>query len=183
MILNARLCCIRPRAEDNTAFIQTIAAEDSSAVFRHDTSEAGVGECHTLAESNYMVSVQIFGVKSSQATRAAERFFKERSAQIHMVDLIQKPMSPGEIRRFIERFGLAGLLDTEGKAYVDAGLKYYKLSDAEVLGKIEKDPKLLRLPFVRAANKLSIGQDEVAWKAMFTAGDAKPLKPGPGPRK
>ena len=81
-----------------------------------------------------MLSVQIFGLKNSQATRAAERFFKERRVTIHMVDLKQKPLAPGEIKRFIERFSLAGLLDSEGKAYTDAGLKYYKLSDAELLG-------------------------------------------------
>jgi arsenate reductase len=113
-----------------------------------------------------MQSVQIFGVKNSQATRAAERFFKERRIQIHMVDLKMKPMSPGEIKRFLDKFGLAGLLDTAGKAWEDAGLKYLKVSDAEMLGKIEKSPALLRLPLVRCANKLSVGHDEAAWKAM-----------------
>ena len=79
--------------------------------------------------------VQIFGVKNSQATRAAERFFKERRVDIHFVDLKLKPMSPGEIRRFVERFGLAGLVDSEGSAWVDTGLKYMKLSEAEMLGR------------------------------------------------
>ncbi len=116
-----------------------------------------------------MVSVQIFGVKNSQATRAAERFFKERGVTIHFVDLKQKPMAPGEIKRFIERFGLAGLLDGEGKAYIDAGLRYVKLSDAGLLAKIEQDPRLLRLPLVRGANRISIGQDEDSWKAMLAA--------------
>ena len=120
-----------------------------------------------LAESSYMVSVQIFGLKNSQATRAAERFFKERRVAIHLVDLKQKPMSPGEIKRFIERFGLAGLVDNEGNAYIDAGMKYLKLSDAELLGRIERDPKLLRLPLIRGANRLSIGHDEDTWKAML----------------
>lgn len=112
-------------------------------------------------------SVQIFGVKGSQETRAAERFFKERQVTIHFVDLKQKPMSAGEIRRFIERFGLSGLLDAEGKAYVDAGLKYLKVSDSELLTKIEREPKLLRLPLVRSQNRISIGKDEDAWKAML----------------
>jgi arsenate reductase len=62
------------------------------------------------------VSVQIFGVKGSAETRAAERFFKERRVGIHFVDLKQKPMSAGEIRRFVERFGLTALLDVDGKA-------------------------------------------------------------------
>lgn len=116
-----------------------------------------------------MTNVQIFGVKSSSATRAAERFFKERRVPIHLVDLKQKPMAPGEIRRFVERFGLPGLLDTEGKAYLDAGLKYLKLSDAELLARIAQEPALLRLPLVRAANRISVGHDEDAWKAMLAA--------------
>jgi len=117
-----------------------------------------------------VVNVQIFGVKNSQATRAAERFFKERGITLHIVDLKQKPFAPGEIKRFIDRFGLAGLLDTEGKAYVDAGLKYLKVSDPDMLARIEKEPKLLRLPLVRAGNRLSVGQDEGAWKAMLDPG-------------
>ena len=110
--------------------------------------------------------VQIFGLKSSRETRAAERFFKERRVEIHYVDLKQKPMSPGEIKRFVERFGLSALLNTESKAYVESGLKYLKLSDAELLRRLENDSKLLRLPLVRGPNLLGIGQDEAAWKAM-----------------
>jgi Spx/MgsR family transcriptional regulator len=116
-----------------------------------------------------MVNVQIFGVKNSQATRAAERFFKERQIKIQFVDLKQKPMAMGEIKRFIERFTWNGLLDSEGKSYVDAGLKYLKVSDAELLTRVERDPQLLRLPLIRSANRLSIGHDEEAWKAMVTA--------------
>ncbi len=114
-----------------------------------------------------MISVQIFGVKNSSATRAAERFFKERSVPLHMVDLQRKPMAPGEIRRFIEKFGLAGLLDTESKTYMDAGLKYLKVTEAELLDKVERDPKLLRLPLVRNGKRISVGKDEEAWKAML----------------
>ena len=122
-----------------------------------------------LPESDYMVSVQIFGVKNSQATRAAERFFKERGVAIHFVDLKQKPMAPGEIKRFIERFGLTGLLDTESKFYADSGLKYVKFTDAGLLAKIEREPRLLLLPLIRGANRISIGQDEETWRAMSAA--------------
>jgi arsenate reductase-like glutaredoxin family protein len=116
-----------------------------------------------------MTSVQIFGLKNSQATRAAERFFKERRVAIHYVDLSKKPMSPGEIKRFVDKFGLQALLDTEGKAWVDAGLKYMKVSDAEMLSRIERDPKLLRLPLIRGGKHLGVGHDETAWKSMLEA--------------
>lgn len=114
-----------------------------------------------------MVNVQVFGVKNSPATRAAERFFKERRVTIHFVDLKQKPMSPGEINRFIARFGLVGLLDRRGKAYEDAGLQYLKPTDSALLARIEQEPKLLNLPLVRSGNKLSIGKDESSWTAML----------------
>ncbi len=114
-----------------------------------------------------MINVQIFGVRNSTAVRSAERFFKERRIPIHFVDLRRKPMSPGEIRRFVDRFGLAGLLDTGGKPYVDAGLGYLKLSDSGLLSRIEKEPGLLRLPLIRAGSRLSVGHDEASWKAML----------------
>ena len=114
-----------------------------------------------------MTNVQIFGLKSSQASRAAERFFKERRAAIQFVDLKQKAIAPGEIKRFIDKFGWSSLVDTEGKAYVNAGLKYLKISDAELFQKVERDPQLLRLPLVRSGKLLSVGQDEESWKAML----------------
>ncbi len=76
-------------------------------------------------------------------------------------------MSPGEIKRFVDRFGLLSLIDTEGKAYADAGLKYLKVSDTELLGKITQQPKLLKLPLVRCGNRVSIGRDEKVWAGML----------------
>jgi arsenate reductase (glutaredoxin) len=116
-----------------------------------------------------VTNVQIFGVRKSQETRAAERFFKERRVPIQMMDLKQRPMAPAEIRRFTDRFGLPALIDTEGKAYEDAGLKYMRMSDADLLARIEREPKLLRLPLVRGGNHVSVGRDEEAWKAMVEA--------------
>ena len=78
-------------------------------------------------------------------------------------------MFPGEIKRFVDRFRLATLVDTEGKAFIDAGLKYLKMPDSELLERIARDPQLLRLPLVRCASQLSIGHDEKSWKAMLAA--------------
>jgi arsenate reductase len=115
-------------------------------------------------------SVQIFGTKNSSATRAAERFFKERRVQVHFVDLKQKPMSPGEIKRFLEKFGgFEKLLDKDSKEYAEAGLSYLRLTDAGLMERIEKEPRLLRLPLVRGNNRLAVGQDEEGWKAMLPA--------------
>ena len=117
--------------------------------------------------SSSSLSAQIFGTKNSAGTRAAERFFKERRVAIHFVDLKVKPMSPGEIKKFVERFGLSNLLDTDSKTYEDQGLRYLKVSDVEMFAKIEREPRLLKLPLVRCGKLLSIGPDEEAWKKML----------------
>jgi len=114
-----------------------------------------------------MPNIQIFGVKDSPSTRAAQRFFKERGIQFQFVDLKQKPMSPAEIKRFVDRFGIASLIDTAEKAYVEEGLQYLKLTDAEWLARIERNPRLLRLPLVRSGNRISMGHDDQAWKEML----------------
>ena len=76
-------------------------------------------------------------------------------------------MALGEIKRFMERFGgLPGLLDKEGKSYIDGGLGYLRVSETDLLTRIERDPALLLLPLVRCGNRFSVGRDEEAWKLM-----------------
>ena len=112
-------------------------------------------------------TVQIFGLANDQATRAAERFFKERRVAISIVDLRRKPIARGELQRFVERLGARVLADTEGRAWRDAGLSYLTLEDAELAERLLADQRLLRLPLVRAGNAFSAGRDEAAWKAMI----------------
>jgi arsenate reductase-like glutaredoxin family protein len=113
-------------------------------------------------------SVQVFGLDTDQATRAAIRFFKERRMAIHQVDLRRKPIAPGELRRFVERLGAAALLDNEGRAYRDAGLGYMRLVDAEIVERLLADPRLLRLPLVRFGNEVTAGRAEATWKTWLS---------------
>lgn len=121
-----------------------------------------------------MQNVQIFGIKGSSASRAAERFFKERRIPMQYFDLNTRPMAAGELRRFTDRYSLAGLLDTAGAAYTNAGLGYMKLSDSQWLERIAGEPKLLRLPLVRCGNRVAAGPDEAAWKEIAAALSSKP---------
>jgi arsenate reductase (glutaredoxin) len=113
------------------------------------------------------MEVQIFGVRNSSETRAAERFFKERRVKIHMVDLGERPIAPGELKRFTDRFGWDTVLDREGKVFQASGLEFMKLSETTWLERIADEPKLLKLPLVRAGKHVTIGKDEMSWKAML----------------
>ena len=117
-----------------------------------------------LAEKLTAVEVQIFGVRKSAETRKALRFFSERRIKTHFVDLMERPASLGELRRFAQKFGVKALVDRDSKRFDELGLRYAQLSDDRWLEKLSEEPLLLRLPLVRNANQLVIGADEAAWK-------------------
>jgi arsenate reductase-like glutaredoxin family protein len=110
-------------------------------------------------------AVQIFGLPGDQATRAAQRFFKERRVPISFVDLRKRPIAPGELRRFVDRLGAASLLDETSRPYRDAGLGYLRLDEAGIVERLLADASLLRLPLVRHGNEVSAGRAEATWKA------------------
>jgi arsenate reductase-like glutaredoxin family protein len=110
------------------------------------------------------MEVQVFGVKKSAETRKALRFFAERRVKTHFVDLNERAASPGELRRFVQKFGLERLIDRESKRFDELGLRHARLSDERWMEKLAEEPLLLRMPLVRNANALTIGLAEQDWK-------------------
>jgi arsenate reductase-like glutaredoxin family protein len=106
------------------------------------------------------LEVQIFGIKKSADTRKALRFFSERRIKTHFVDLMERPASLGELRRFAQKFGVTALVDRESKRFNELGLRYAQLSDERWLEKLSEEPLLLRVPLVRNGNQILIGADE-----------------------
>ncbi|MDB5046675.1 MAG: arsenate reductase [Deinococcus sp.] len=111
--------------------------------------------------------VQMFGTKKNPATRAAERFFKERRVKIHFVDLSVKPIAKGELTRFVQKFGLNALLDMEGKAYERSNLAYLRTTEEGIITRIIETPELLKLPLVRGGKVLTVGEDAEGWGRML----------------
>jgi arsenate reductase len=115
------------------------------------------------------MEVQIFGVKKSAETRKALRFFAERRVKTHFVDLTERAASPGELRRFVQKFGLTALIDRDSRVYRDLGLQHARLSDDRWLDTLVEEPMLLRVPLVRFQHQLTIGDAESDWKRWVAA--------------
>ena len=122
-----------------------------------------------MPAKNTAPAVQLFGLEDSQPTRAALRFFKERRVAVHFVNLRQRPIASGELRRFVDRLGALALLEAAGRAYRDAGLQYLSLDAAGVVDRVIANPRLLRLPLVRHGNAVTAGSAEETWKAWLSA--------------
>jgi arsenate reductase len=111
------------------------------------------------------MEVQVFGVKKSSDTRKALRFFAERRVKTHFVDLMERAASRGELKRFVQKFGLNSLIDRDSKRYEELGLQHARYSDDRWLEKLSEEPLLLRMPLVRNGNALTVGLAEQDWKA------------------
>ena len=109
------------------------------------------------------MEVQIFGVRKSPETRKALRFFAERRIKTHFVDL-QEPASPGELRRFAQKFGVQALVDRGSRRFADLGLGTAHLSDERWLDKLADEPLLHRMPLVRQQQRLTVGDAEATWR-------------------
>jgi arsenate reductase-like glutaredoxin family protein len=118
------------------------------------------------------MSVQIFGFTDCQDTRKAQRFFAERRIPVHFVDLAERPMAKGELRRFGDRFG-AACVDTESTAYTALRLRVALDSPARLVERALVEPRLLRTPLVRNGGKVTIGHAPDEWRAWVDADRAR----------
>src|SRR3954469_4238051 len=110
------------------------------------------------------MDVQIFGIRKSSETRKALRFFAERRIKTHFVDLQERAASPGELRRFAQKFGVRALVARESRRYADLGLGVARLSDDRWLEKLAEEPLLLRIPLGRHQQQLTVGDAESTWR-------------------
>jgi arsenate reductase-like glutaredoxin family protein len=110
--------------------------------------------------------IQIFGTKKCAETRKAERWFKERSVKIQLVDLKEKGLSPGELRSVAARVGgLDKLVDRESQRFRDKGLRVASFSGALLEKALLEDPLLLKTPIVRSGKDATVGYAPDVWTA------------------
>ena len=110
------------------------------------------------------MEVQIFGTRKSPETRKALRFFAERRIKVHFVDLQERAASPGELRRFAQKFGVQSLVDRGSRRFAELGLGAAHLSEDRWLDRLAEEPLLLRVPLVRQQQRLTLGDAEATWR-------------------
>lgn len=115
------------------------------------------------------MEVQVFGTRGDADTRKALRFFSERRIRAHFVDLGQRAASKGELRRFVERFGVDALVDRDAKRFRALGLQAAHYGPDRWLEILAEEPLLLTTPLVRWKHRLTVGLDEETWRGWVEA--------------
>ena len=117
-----------------------------------------------------VMEVQIFGTKKSADTRKALRFFAERRVKTHFVDLAERAASPGELKRFAQKFGAEALVDRASRRFAELGLGPARYGDERWIAILADEPLLLRQPLARWQYRLTVGSAEPEWTAWAEEG-------------
>lgn len=121
------------------------------------------------------MDVLLFGLAKSKATRKAQRFFSERRVAVAYHDLGKRAPTPGQLRAWVDRFGVEEVIDRQARGYLDSGLSYLKAGTDDWLERLAGDPSLIRLPLARCGRELAVGDDEHAWTRLASAAAAAEL--------
>jgi arsenate reductase (glutaredoxin) len=107
------------------------------------------------------MNIQIFGTKSCNDTRKAERYFKERRIQFQLRDLNEKGVSKGELDNISRVIPIEDLIDREGKQFKKRNMHFMVFNIEEEL---LADPLLFRTPIVRNGKDVTVGYTPDIWK-------------------
>ncbi|MCL1831955.1 MAG: ArsC family transcriptional regulator [Oscillospiraceae bacterium] len=104
--------------------------------------------------------VQIFGKTKCFDTKKAERFFKERGAKFHSVDILLKGLSKGELTNVLNAVKDIDLLaDAKSKEYH----LFKHLTDEGKFEKLLDYPALFKTPIVRCGKSAAVGFCPQEW--------------------
>ncbi|MBA2318676.1 MAG: arsenate reductase [Euzebyales bacterium] len=115
------------------------------------------------------MDIQLLGLPKSKTTRKAQRFFTDRRIAFHDLDLRRHKLSPGELSKWVQRFGVEACLDPASKSYREQALQYVSAGEDAWLGRMGDDPSILALPLVRCGKELAVGDDPDGWRRIADA--------------
>ncbi|MBI9104053.1 MAG: glutaredoxin [Spirochaetales bacterium] len=104
--------------------------------------------------------MQIIGTKKCKEARKAVRFFKERGVKFHQVDLNERPLSPGELDKIMQKIPSDELIDSDGASYKKRGMAYM---DFDFREEFLEDPGLLKTPIIRCDKEVCVGVNLDTW--------------------
>ena len=112
-----------------------------------------------------MNNIQIFGTKKSSDTRKAERWFKERRIKAQFIDLLDKGISRGELKRVAQACGgLDALIDEDARDRDALALVKYA-APAQKEDALLEHVQVLKQPIVRNGKAAAVGYRPEVYEA------------------
>ena len=109
------------------------------------------------------MNIQIYFGKKNFDTQKAERFFRERRIPYQALDLKKHVLGEREVRLMLDAVGMSRLIDREDKKVKEHPACYYDKEEL-LIPAIRENPWLLKTPFVRNGNRITVGYQPDVWE-------------------
>jgi Spx/MgsR family transcriptional regulator len=112
--------------------------------------------------------ITIYGIKNCDKCRKAIKWFESRDAEFRFHDLRADGLTANQLRQWQKAIGTGTLLNRRSQTWrqIPAGRR----EDLDAAGEQRlaiEFPTVIQRPVVAAANTITIGLDEQAWKTML----------------
>ena len=104
--------------------------------------------------------IKVYQKPTCSKCRTTIGMLKERGAAFEMINYYEKPLSFDELRKLIDKLGIAprDLLRKSEQVFRDLKLAHRQLSDDEIIGLMVENPDLIQRPIVVKGNKAVLGR-------------------------
>lgn len=113
------------------------------------------------------MNIQIFGKNKCFASKAAQRFFKERNIKYQYINILEKGLSAKELDSVLQSIKDIDLLfDHKSPLFESLNITYIKRTTGDKKELLLANPSLIITPLVRDCDtkKCTVGNAETIWK-------------------
>ena len=113
--------------------------------------------------------IQIYQKPTCSKCRTTIGLLKDRGADFESINYYDTPLTVQELRRLIDKLGIAprDLLRKGEQVYRDLGLAKAELSDDELIRLMVENPDLIQRPIVVKGNKAVLGRPPESIDELF----------------
>lgn len=106
------------------------------------------------------MTVKIYHNPKCSKSRQTLALIRERGIEPEIIEYLETPLSPEELKRIIDRLGIAPaeLLRTGESEYRELGLDGDDVDDTAVIEAMRKHPRLMQRPIVVVGDDARIGR-------------------------
>jgi Spx/MgsR family transcriptional regulator len=118
------------------------------------------------------MKTKVYQYPKCSTCRKALQWLDAREVAYEAIDIVATPPSLAELRRAREGgLPLKSLFNTSGQSYRDGKWtdKIAKVTEAQALGALLADGKLIKRPFVLTDDVVLVGFDEAAYQKVFAS--------------
>jgi len=132
----------------------------SDRPIRSNLANPALFGCARIGQENMMSDkIKVYQKPTCSKCRTTIGILKDRGADFEAINYYEKPLSVADLRKLIDKLGIAprDLLRTGEQVYRDLKLAKVELSDEELIQLMVDNPDLIQRPIIVRGNKAVLG--------------------------